>query len=272
MKKGKLYLVSTPIGNLKDITLRALEILKEVDVILAEDTRVSIKLLNHYEIKKKMIALHKFNELEKLSNIENLLKEGYDLALISDAGTPMISDPGVFIVPKLLKKGFDVIPVPGATALIPAVQLSGIVKDKFLFMGFFPSSNKEFNELLSFLDNIKDIPLFFYESPHKINSSLKKLYENFGNIDVVIFREITKKYEERIEAKVLELLNKEFRGEIVFSFKLESKKVKDNNKEIKELYQKYKNIGFSKKDCAKIISLQLNEKKNKVYNILLGEK
>ncbi len=270
--KGILYLVSTPIGNLSDITLRALEVLKTSDLILAEDTRVSIKLLNHYEIKKKMIALHKFNELEKANYIKKLLDEGQKLSLISDAGSPLVSDPGIFLVPELLKDNYKIIPVPGATAIIPAIQLSGLVKDKFLFLGFFPTGNKDLESIIKIIKNNENMPLFFYESPHKINKTLKKLYDCFGDIEVIIFREITKKFEERISDRISNLLKKEFKGELVLSFMIESDlKTSEIDKKVIELHKKYEKIGFSKKDCAKIIAAQLNEKKNKIYKIILGE-
>ncbi len=273
-KKGVLYLVSTPIGNLSDITLRALETLKSCDLILAEDTRVSIKLLNHYKIKKKMIALHKFNELEKASYIKKLLSEGQNLALISDAGSPLVSDPGIFLIPELLKDNYNVVPIPGATAIIPAIQLSGLVKDKFLFLGFFPTGNKELEKIIKIIKKTdgENIPLFFYESPHKINKTLRKIYEYFGDIEIIIFREITKKFEERISDKVSNLFEREFKGEIVLSFMVNSElEISEIDKKILDLHKKYEKIGFSKKDCAKIIAVQLNEKKNKIYKILLGE-
>jgi len=276
--QGVLYLVSTPIGNLKDITLRALEILKTCDLILAEDTRVSIKLLNHYEIKKKMMPLHKFNELEKANYIKTLLDEGNNIALISDAGSPLVSDPGIFLIPELLESNYKVTPIPGATAIIPAIQLSGLVKDKFLFLGFFPNSNKELESLKTFIKKIENTqtPLFFYESPHKINKTLKKLQEIYGDIDVVIYREITKKFEERIKDKISNLLEREYRGEIVLSFMIESEENEhsDFDKTVIELAQKYQKAGFTKKDCSKIIATQLGEKKNKIKKILLenGEK
>jgi 16S rRNA (cytidine1402-2'-O)-methyltransferase len=271
-KQGILYLVSTPIGNLKDITLRALEILKSCDLILAEDTRVSAKLLNHYEIKKKMMPLHKFNELEKASYIKKLLEEGNNLALISDAGSPLVSDPGIFLIPELLKDNHKIIPIPGASAILPAVQLSGMVKDKFLFLGFFPNSNKELDELLELINKLDgvNLPLFFYESPHKINKTLEKLLEIFGDIKVVIFREITKKFEERIEDNVSNLIDRVFKGEIVLSFEINSEeKISELDKNIIDFSRKYAKMGFSKKDCAKILAVQLNEKKNKIYKILL---
>ena len=271
--QGVLYLVSTPIGNLKDITLRALETLKECDLILAEDTRVSIKLLNHYEIKKRMIPLHKFNELEKANYIKKLLNEGQNLSLISDAGSPLVSDPGIFLIPELLKDDYKVIPIPGATAIIPAIQLSGLVKDKFLFLGFFPNSNKELESTINFIKKLdgENIPLFFYESPHKINKTLKKLLEKFGDIEVVVYREITKKFEERKKGKISELIDLEFRGEIVLSFMLnsENEEISDFDKKVMELSEKYIKVGFSKKDASKIIAIQLNDKKNKIYKIIL---
>jgi len=276
--QGILYLVSTPIGNLKDITLRALEILKECDLILAEDTRVSIKLLNHYEIKKKMMPLHKFNELEKASYIKTLLDEGNSIALISDAGSPLVSDPGIFLIPELLKNNYKVIPIPGATAIIPAIQLSGLVKDRFLFLGFFPNSNKELEILKTFIKKLEgtETPLFFYESPHKINKTLKKLEEIYGDIEVVIYREITKKFEERVKDKISNLLEREFRGEIVLSFMIEAEEndYSDFDKTVIELAKKYQEAGFTKKDCSKIIAVHLDEKKNKIKKILLenGEK
>jgi 16S rRNA (cytidine1402-2'-O)-methyltransferase len=184
----------------------------------------------------------------------------------------LVSDPGIFLIPELLKDNHKIIPIPGASAILPAVQLSGMVKDKFLFLGFFPNSNKELDELLELINKLDgvNLPLFFYESPHKINKTLEKLLEIFGDIKVVIFREITKKFEERIEDNVSNLIDRVFKGEIVLSFEINSEeKISELDKNIIDFSRKYAKMGFSKKDCAKILAVQLNEKKNKIYKILL---
>jgi 16S rRNA (cytidine1402-2'-O)-methyltransferase len=258
MEKGVLYLVSTPIGNLQDITLRALEILKNSDIILCEDTRVSIKLMNAYEIKKPLHSLHKFNELQKFSEIKSFLDDGKNLSLISDAGTPLISDPGVHIVPKLLEEGYSIVPIPGASAILPAIQLSGMVYKDFYFVGFLPEKRELFFKSIENLN----IPIFIYESPHKIEKTLQSIMEYFGDIDVSIIREITKHFETRYFGKISTLIKEEFRGEIVLAFI--PPKIEIEYDWIK-MGEPYKKAGFSTKDISKILSIQTGVGKNEIY-------
>jgi len=188
---AKLFVVATPIGNLKDITLRALDILKEVDFVLAEDTRVAKKLLEHFGIKKEVISYHQHSGPDKMDYILGLFREGKNLALVSDSGTPGISDPGARLVAESLKNDIEVIPVPGPSAVIAAASIAGFPMDKFIFMGFPPAKNKR----NKFFERLKrsDYPVIIYESPHRV---LKTLQELSGvKSEIVVCREITKKFE-----------------------------------------------------------------------------
>ena len=213
VKKG-LYLVPTPIGNLGDITFRSLEILKNSDCILCEDTRVSKNLLNKFEIKTKVISNHKFNEKKNLSKIINLLKEGKIISLISDAGTPTISDPGCILVNECIKNNIDIIPLPGASAVTTAISVSGF-SDKYLFYGFFPEKEKNLKENLKFLSEI-NVCLVFFISPRKVNKMIPRIKEYFLGRKILICREISKYYEEYIRCSVkdLTIFEKEPKGEL----------------------------------------------------------
>tara|TARA_B100000902_G_C27262099_1_gene891403 strand:+ start:511 stop:1371 length:861 start_codon:yes stop_codon:yes gene_type:complete len=213
VKKG-LYLVPTPIGNLGDITFRSLEILKNSDCILCEDTRVSKNLFNKFEIKTKVISNHKFNEKKNLSKIINLLKEGKIISLISDAGTPTISDPGCILVNECIKNNIDIIPLPGASAVTTAISASGF-SDKYLFYGFFPEKEKNLKENLKFLSEI-NVCLVFFISPRKINKMIPRIKEYFLGRKILICREISKYYEEYIRCSVkdLTIFEKEPKGEL----------------------------------------------------------
>lgn len=211
---GKLYLVATPIGNLEDITLRAIKILKEVDIILAEDTRQTLKLLNHFEISKPLISYHRHNEEIKVDNIIQKLEEGTNIALVSDAGTPVISDPGEVVVKEALKNDVEVIPIPGACALINGLIASGLDAKEFSFYGFLSLNKKLRKEKLEEIRN-ENKTVILYEAPHKILNTLNDLKEVLGNRKVVIARELTKIHEEYIRGTVTEILEKykEPRGE-----------------------------------------------------------
>ena len=213
VKKG-LYLVPTPIGNLGDITFRSLEILKNSDYILCEDTRVSKNLFNKFEIKTKLISNHKFNEKKNLLKIINLLKEGKIISLISDAGTPTISDPGRILVNECIKNNIDIIPLPGASAVTTAISASGF-SDKYLFYGFFPEKEKNLKESLKFLSEI-NVCLVFFISPRKINKMIPRIKEYFLGRKILICREISKYYEEYIRCSVkdLTIFEKEPKGEL----------------------------------------------------------
>ena len=213
IKKG-LYLVSTPIGNLGDITFRAINILKKSVFILCEDTRVSKILLNHFEIKSKLISNHKFNEKKNLFNVLNLLKKGSIISLISDAGTPSISDPGTILVQECIKNNLEIIPIPGPSSVSSAVSISGFA-EKFLFYGFFPEKNKILIEDLKDLSNLR-CSIVFFISPKKIKRAIPLLKKNFSGRKILICREMTKYYEEfiRTEVDMLDQYDFKLKGEL----------------------------------------------------------
>lgn len=219
MDKGILYIVATPIGNLKDITLRALETLKEVDVVACEDTRMASKLLNYYNIKKTLISYHQHSELKKISNIIKKIKEGENVAMVTDAGTPGISDPGNKLVEEALKDGIKTIPIPGPSALAAIVSVAGIDLQKFLFLGFPPHKKgreKFFKEVID-----SDHPVVFYESPYRFIKNLELLEQLGCKKSIIIGREITKIFEEFVRGSVCDVLdyyrrnNDKIKGEFV---------------------------------------------------------
>lgn len=218
MAKGILYIVATPIGNLKDITLRALDVLKGADLILCEDTRVTMKLLNHFEIKSKVSSYHQHSNFKKTEEITNLLKQGNKIALVCDAGTPGISDPGGKLIEEIIKsKSADVVCVPGPSALTAAISISGIAMDKFVFMGFPPIKNKR----NKYFESIKEFncPAIIYESPHRIIKTLGDLADILNNPEVIVARELTKIFESVYRGSVKEVLEtlkkEEPKGEFV---------------------------------------------------------
>ena len=215
---SKLYLIPTPIGNLEDITLRALRILKEVDVILAEDTRTSSKLLKHYDISKKLVAHHQHNEHKSLERVIDAIKSGETMALISDAGTPAISDPGFLLARECIKHDIEIECLPGATAFVPALVNSGFPCDKFVFEGFLPHKKGRQTRLKLLAEETRTI--IFYESPHRLIKSLKQFAEYFGeDRQASVSRELTKIHEENIRGTVVELVSyyetHTLKGEIV---------------------------------------------------------
>jgi 16S rRNA (cytidine1402-2'-O)-methyltransferase len=202
--QGKLYLVPTPIGNLEDITLRAIRVLKEADIILAEDTRTSAPLLKHFEIDKKVFAHHQHNEHKASTEIVRFLKEGKNVALISDAGTPAISDPGFFLVREALKEGIDIKCLPGATAFVPALVNSGLPNDRFTFEGFLPVKKGRQTRLKELAD--EERTMIFYESPHRIIKTLEELATIFGeDRQASVSRELTKLFEETVRGTLTEI-------------------------------------------------------------------
>jgi 16S rRNA (cytidine1402-2'-O)-methyltransferase len=275
MKSGKLYLVPTPIGNLKDITLRALETLKEADIIAAEDTRQTLKLLNHFEIKKTMISYHKFNEQSKSDKIIDLLMEGKNIALVSDAGTPGISDPGSVIVERCIEKMIDFEVLPGATAITTALVYSGLDTTKFLFRGFLPRENKERKIITDELLQSQET-LIFYEAPHRLIDTLTFLLDAFGDRKIAVCRELTKIYQEIYRGSIKEaiqyFIEKKPRGEFVLV--LEGKNLEDIKEEKKEAWinlsieehiLKYINDGINKKDAIKLVAKERELPKSEVY-------
>jgi len=269
--KSGLYIVSTPIGNLSDITLRALEVLKKSDYVLCEDTRISKNLLERYEIKSKLIANHKFNEKKNLSRVIDILKSGSIVSLISDAGTPSISDPGAILVNECVINEIDIFPIPGASAVSSAVSISGF-NEKYFFYGFFPERNSKLNEDFERLANLEGCIVFFI-SPRKFNRSIKDLKRYFSNRKILVCREMTKFYEEyiRTDVETLEPFKSDPKGEltIVISEKVKEKNssiiLKESDKmTIQKLIKK-----LSIKDITDLISQNTNVSKKEIYNYCL---
>lgn len=265
MERGKLYIVGTPIGNLKDITLRALETLKEVDVIACEDTRHTLGLLTHYEIKKPLISYYKPKEREGAEKILRNLSEGKSVALVTDAGMPCISDPGSLLVKEAREAGYDVVSVPGPTAVTTAVALSGILEPVFVFIGFIPSKKKDKTALLSQYKAVK-ASLVFYCSPHDIKDDLKCFYEALGARKVSVIRELTKVYESVEEGTLGEFEIEEARGEYVVIVHA-PEEVGETKPEgsIEEQVNALIAAGASKKDAIKQIAKQNGLPKDEVY-------
>ena len=266
-----LYIVATPIGNLKDITLRAIETLKKSDFILCEDTRVSKNLLNRYEIKSKLIANHKFNEKKNINKIVDYLKSGKTISLISDAGTPSISDPGAILVNECVKNGIEIFPIPGPSAVGSAVSISGF-SEKFFFYGFFPEKKQSLISELKKLSGL-DSTLVFFASPRKINKIIPELKKNFTGRKILFCREISKLYEEYIRKNVdeLELFIKEPKGEltIVISEKKIDKKASQELCELdKDIIKKMINK-LSVKEITSFINHNRSVSKKNIYNYCL---
>ena len=270
MEKGILYLVATPIGNLEDITLRAIRILKEVDIIAAEDTRQTLKLLNHLEISKMLVSYHRHNEdVRKDMLIEKLL-EGKNIAIVTDAGTPAISDPGEEIVKEAIKHDIKIVPIPGACALINALIASGLNTKEFSFYAFLPLNKKlrknKFEEIKK--DGKTAI---IYEAPHKLKNTLEDIIKNLGDRNIVLAKELTKIHEEFIRGKASEIINKyketEPKGEFIIL--IEGIKIKEennlNNLSLEEHYKYYENQGLDKKEIIKKIAKDRNVNKNEIY-------
>ena len=253
---GKLYIVPTPIGNLKDITLRALEVLKSVDIIACEDTRQTLKLLNHYDIKgKKLISYYQPREEEKIPLLLEYLKEGKDIALVSDAGTPAVSDPGYRLVKTCIDEGIEVEPLPGATAFVPALVGSGLPTDRFLFLGFPPKKGLE-----KFFEPYRGLETTFilYESPHRLLKTLEGVRDIFGNPPTVVAKEITKLHEEFVRGKttqeVIDYFNQnpdKVRGEFVILFRPEEQK--GENLDLEGEIKKLKQRGMGAKEIYKTL-------------------
>ena len=260
---GELYIVATPIGNLNDITIRALETLKNVDYIAAEDTRHTLKLLNYFDISKPLISYYKENEKTKSEVIIEKLEEGKNIALVSDAGTPGISDPGEEVIKKAIERNIKVIPIPGACAAINAIICSGFSTKEFEFIGFLSAKK---SEKVKKLEELKyDLrTLIIYEAPHKLESTLNTMLEVLGDRNICIARELTKIHEEFIRGKISEILNSvEYRGECVIL--VEGAKISKSEQNIENLtklsldehYKYYEEKGFSKKEIVKQINFQV---------------
>ena len=269
--KSGLYIVSTPIGNLKDITLRALDILKKSDYILCEDTRISKNLLDRYEIRSKLISNHKFNEKKNLPKIIEILKSDYVVSLISDAGTPSVSDPGAILINECVASNINIFPISGASAVSTAVSISGF-NEKYFFYGFFPEKNSKLKEDFEKLANLNSCIVFFI-SPQKFNKSIKDIKFYFLGRKILICREMTKFYEEyiRLAVKDLEPFKSNPKGELtlVISEKPKGKNfsvvLKESDKRsIKKMIKK-----LSIKDITGLISQNTNVPKKEIYNYCL---
>lgn len=263
-----LYLIPTPIGNLDDITYRAVKVLKEVDVLFSEDTRVTQELLNYFSIKKRCISSHKYNEHQNKEKLISYLSSGNSVGLVSDRGTPVVSDPGYELAKEAINNGYNVVGLPGATALIPALIMSGLDANHFLFYGFLDHKSSKRKAQLQSLKDF-NYTMIFYESPHRIEKVLNEMMEIFGNRKISISREISKKFEEIYRGSISNLLLeiKDSKGEFVI--------VVDGNKEIKnfdylsviEHVNLYIKEGYSSKDAIKIVSKERNKTKSEIYSI-----
>ncbi len=264
-----LYIVGTPLGNLGDISARAIETLKSVDYIACEDTRHSLKLLNALEIKKPLVAYHKFNEREASKRLIQDLQQGKNIALITDAGMPVISDPGNILIEEVIANGLDFTVVPGGCAFVTALVLSGLNAERFCFLGFLP--DKE-GERKRFIEKYKqlDTTLIFYSAPHDVNKNLTSLYEVLGDRRAVTVREITKLYEEREEFLLGSFEEKERRGEFVIL--VEGYKNQDtlalSEKEHIELYLSQ---GMDKKDALKLVAKERGVSKSSLYKYTIED-
>ena len=265
---GKLYLIPTPIGNLEDITQRALNILKEVDIVYAEDTRETFNLLKYYNINKKIESCHKYSEMKHKDKIISLLKEGKNIGYVTDRGTPLISDPGNVIVDEAINNNITVIALPGPNALLPAINMSGLSNQRFLFYGFLNSKKSLAKKELLDLKGIKQT-LIFYESPFRINDTVKLMKDIFGNRKASIVREISKIHEEVLRGTLDDLieLSNSIKGEIVLLVEGNNDIIVDDNN-YEELVNNLIKKGYTKRDAIKEISKEYNINKNKIYNMV----
>ena len=265
-----LYIVSTPIGNLDDITLRAIQVLKSSDIILCEDTRHSLKLLNHLNIKKKLISYHKFNEKKQIPNIIEYINQGKILSLISDAGTPMLSDPGKHLINECLKNKIKITPIPGVSSVTASISVAGF-EDKFLFYGFLPKRDKEIEKVLTKLSNLNYSQVFFIPAL-KINFYLNKFKIFFNDRKIMIAKEVTKMHEffYRGDVQNISIFKKPLKGELTVVISEKNLKINkvDNVDLIINKAKKYLKK-YSLKDTVELISNLENTNKKKVYDICL---
>ena len=277
---GILYLVATPIGNLEDMTYRAVRILKEADIIAAEDTRNSIKLLNHFEISTPMTSYHEFNKYDKADYLIGRLSDGQNIALITDAGTPGISDPGEVLVEKCFNAGITVVPVPGACAAVNALIASGQPTRRFAFEAFLPADKKERKAVL---ESLKDETrtIIVYEAPHRLVKTLKELMENLGDRSLTLCKELTKKHESFIKTTFAEALlmyeNEEPRGEFVLVIRgksaeeiLQDKAAAWENISVSEQVSRYEAEGMTRKEAIKKTAEERGVPKREVYAEVVG--
>ncbi|GMO03040.1 16S rRNA (cytidine(1402)-2'-O)-methyltransferase [Lachnoanaerobaculum sp. JCM 36186] len=278
---GKIYLVATPIGNLSDISMRAIETLKNVDIIACEDTRNTIRLLNHFEIKGHLTSYHEYNKIDKAYELCEKVKEGNNIAFVSDAGMPAISDPGYELVDIAYKEGLEVTVVPGASAVVSALAISGISSRRFAFEGFLPADKNEKKEILTELSQ-ESRTIILYEAPHRLLKTLKELFEYMGDRNIAIVREITKLHEEVLRGKLADIIADyesekiAIRGEYVLVIEgkslLEKREERQKSFEeisIREHYEKYIAEGMDKKEAMKAVAKDRGIQKRDVYKELL---
>ena len=278
---GKIYLVATPIGNLSDMSMRAIDILKNVDIIACEDTRNTIRLLNHFEIKGHLTSYHEYNKIDKAYELCEKVKEGKNIAFVSDAGMPAISDPGYELCEIAYKEGIEVTIIPGASAVVSALAISGISSRRFCFEGFLPTDKNEKKEILTELSQ-ESRTIILYEAPHRLLKTLKELFEYLGNRNISIVRELTKLHEEVLKGN-LEAIIADYeaekivvRGEYVLVIEGKSllKKREERQKSfeeisIKEHYEKYISEGMDIKEAMKAVAKDRGIQKREVYKELL---
>ncbi len=272
---GSLYVIATPIGNLEDITLRAIRILKEVDFILCEDKRITQKLLNKYEIKTKLISFHKFNEKEEAERIIDYLNGGKDIALVSDAGSPLISDPGADLISTAYKNGIKVISIPGACALISALSICPIKFNEFTFFGFLPEKVSKRNDLISSFSKNCSVAVL-YIAPHDLKKYIKEIYDKYPTINIFHTRELTKIYEESWHGKIKDFLNltekRVFKGEMVLVLdfqEIRSNKTRKPDNDIIDEMKKYISKGTSLKEASKLCAKEYDLSSNDLYKMYL---
>jgi len=271
-QKPTLYLIPTPIGNLDDMTYRAVKVLKDLDIIYAEDTRTSRKLLSHFDIKKPLDSYHDFNEESKLDQLIHQLDQGACIGLISDAGMPLISDPGYHLVQKAIEKDYHVVALPGANAFLPALTMSGLKTQPFVFLGFLDAKK---NKRLSMIERVQYYPetLIFYESIHRIKQTLKDLYQLLGNRSFVIAREISKSYEEMIYGQLSEYNDLgDLKGELVLLVQGYEDQPINQSLSIVDQVDFFIQQGMKKTEAMKKVSQMTKIPKNKIYQEYLQEK
>ena len=272
MPAGNLYLVPVPIGNLRDITLRALEILRKVEIIAAEDTRNTRSLLSHYQIKSgRLISLHKYNEKKRIPEILELLEQGKDIAVVSDAGSPGISDPASLLVQEAIDHQINIIPLPGATAIIPALTASGFNTESFLFLGFLPLTAKHRKEKLSLIKNSIHT-VILYEAPHRIKRTLTELSEYIDNRRICLAREITKIYEEFIRGNIQDIItnfNIKEKGEFVIVIEGNKRSEQIDRTEINQYIEELLGQGLSSKTIAQMVANRFRISANSAYSMVL---
>ena len=264
---ASLYLIPTPIGNLDDITVRSLNTLKTVDVILCEDTRDTSLLLSHYDIKKKLISCHEYNEDKIIDNVVSMLKDGLNIGLVTDQGTPIISDPGYIVSRGVIEAGYNVISLPGATAFVPALTMSGIEPSPFMFYGFLNSKNSKQIEELKSLKDYK-YTIIFYEAVHRIKNTLENMLEVFGDRNIAVCRELSKIHEEVCRDKISNIipLVDSMKGEFVIVVEGNKDIVDYSNLDVVEHVKMYVDDGMSEKDAVKLVAKERGVAKSIIYN------